>query len=254
VAYYNASLGDLMYAHLSGGTWNLTTVDSRFTTGYYPSLAYDPSGRPAISYYYKNAGDLRIAALDSSDHWDVTFVDTAGDVGRYSSLARNPANGRWAIAYEHSTAGDFKFAEQLANGSWKTTTVDSATQTGGGYTSLAFTPQNRAAFSYYDARNADLKFAAYDGSRWTTQTVAGKNTVGLYSNLRITPAGHFDVLYFHKGLDRVMRAASNTGRTGTWSLTQVTDAGGRSLSRALDADGAETLAFLEGDGLEIVDL
>jgi hypothetical protein len=255
VAYYNAGLADLMYAHWDGAAWDVQSVDTRFTTGYYPSLAYDPAGRPVISYYYKNAGDLRVASRDdATGAWKITFVDTTGDVGRFSSLARNPATGRWAIAYEDSGHGHFKYAEQLASGAWKAVTVDSTTQTGGGYTSLAFTAQNRPVFSYYDARNADLKFAAFDGVRWNAQTVAGKNTVGLYSNLRIRPDGMLDILYYHKGFDRVMRATSASARPGTWSLVPVTEVGGRTLSRAVNGNGEEALAYAEGDGLTVIDL
>jgi hypothetical protein len=253
VAYYNASLGDLIYAHWDGSAWDVQAVDSRFTTGYYPSLAYDPSGRAAISYYYKNAGDLRVATQDAAGAWTITAVDTSGDVGRFSSIARNPATGRWAVSYESSSTGHFKFAEKLASGGWKVVTADSSTQTGGGYTSLAFTAQNRPVFSYYDARNADLKLASFDGTRWNVQTVAGKNTVGLYSNLRVRGDGTLDVLYYHKGFDRVMRATSATGNPGTWSLTPVTSIGGRGLSRAVVGDGRETLAYWDGEGLAIVD-
>ena len=46
IAYYDANNADLKYAHFNGSTWDVMTVDSTFTTGYYPSLRYD-SEQPA---------------------------------------------------------------------------------------------------------------------------------------------------------------------------------------------------------------
>ena len=40
------------------------------------------------------AGDPRIATQSPSDEWIIAFVAPAGDVGRYSSLARNPVTGK----------------------------------------------------------------------------------------------------------------------------------------------------------------
>ena len=95
LAYFDGANADLKYAHFNGSSWDVQTIDSHFTTGYYPSIKYDAAGRPVIAYYYKTSGDLRLAAYNGSS-WNITTVDTKGDVGRYPSLALNPATGRWA--------------------------------------------------------------------------------------------------------------------------------------------------------------
>src|SRR3712207_7954870 len=54
----------------------------------YPSLVYDASNRPIISYYYKTGGDLRLARFDGTK-WNISGVDTGRDVGRSTSMAFN---------------------------------------------------------------------------------------------------------------------------------------------------------------------
>jgi hypothetical protein len=253
IAYYDANQADLKYAHFNGSSWDVQTVDAQFTTGYYPSLQYGGTGDvPVISYYSKTSGDLRLAAWGGSA-WVISTIDSAGDVGRYSSLAYNPASGRWAVAYEDTGHGTFKYAEQGKSG-WAVTTADGTTKIGGGYISLAFNPKTKLpAMSYYDAYNADLKFATFNGSRWSSQVVAGKGTVGLYSNLRIdATTGLADILYYNKGTDIVLRASQAS--SGAWGLTQVTTDGGRWISRAVAIDGEETLAYLSSGEVAVVDL
>jgi hypothetical protein len=157
------------------------------------------------------------------------------------------------VAYEDTGHGTFKYADQGKSG-WAVATVDASTKIGGGYISLAFSAKTKLpAMSYYDAYNADLKFASFNGSKWSTQAVATKGTVGLYSTLRIdSTSGLADILYYNKGGDTVMRAAQSAG--GAFGLSQVTTDGGRWISRALDADGVETLAYLSGSDVAVVEL
>jgi hypothetical protein len=252
IAYYDANNADLKYAHFNGTTWDVQTVDGQYTTGYYPSLQYGAGDVPVISYYSKTGGALRLAVWGGSS-WALSTIDSGGDVGRYSSLAYNPLSGRWAVAYEDTGHGTFKYAEQTKGG-WSPVTVDGGTRIGGGYISLAFSGKTKLpAMSYYDAYNADLKFASYNGSRWSSQAVATKGTVGLYSTLRIDAAtGLADILYYNKGADIVTRAEQAVGGGG--GLSQVTTDGGRWISRALDADGNETLAYLSGGEVAVVEL
>jgi hypothetical protein len=229
VAYYDAMNGDLKYARRDlAGTWSTTTVESKNTVGLYPSIAIDNPGKPAISYYFKNGGDLRVAKLNGTA-WNISTLNTTGDVGRYSSLALNPLTNRFGVAYENTTTGNYLFTENAANGTWTTVTADSTTKGGGGFVSLAYLNGN-PCFSYYDAFNADLKFAERSSrGKWTNTTVAAKNTQGYYTDLAFTyntnqPA----IVYYNKTADLVSLAFRNTD--GTWGFETQATGGGRNLT------------------------
>jgi subtilisin family serine protease len=248
IAYFDAFNADLKFAQFNGSSWVVSTVDSNKTVGYYPSLQFNGSDRAVISYFYKTGGDLRLATQGASG-WTIQGIDSTGDVGRSSSLALNPLSGRWSVAYEDTTHGTFKYADQTKS-SWAPVTFDGSTKGGGGYISLAFNTSKRPVISYYDAYNADLKFATFSGSRWSTQVVAGKGTVGLYSNM-YTGSDGTDILYFNKGGNQLWRA---TQSGSTWSLSQLASGGGRWISRSIAPDLTETIAYLGASGINILDL
>jgi hypothetical protein len=227
------------------------TVDWNYTTGYYPSLKYGATDKPAISYYSKTGGNLKLAEGGLSG-WTISTVDSRGDVGRCSTMEMNPATGRWAIAYEDTTHGTFRYAAQTKR-SWSRTTADGGTKSGGGYISLMFNPKTGfPSMSYYDAYNADLKFTSFDGSRWSPQTVAVKGQVGLYSNLRISAdTGAAEILYYNKGINGVFRAQEGSGG---WGLSQVASHGGRWLTSTTAPDGAWTGSWLSDSGVVVAGL
>jgi hypothetical protein len=62
ISYYNSTLGatGLKYASLTGGVWEIETVDS---LGNNPSLVLDSANNPHISYQYNTNGELKYATL-----------------------------------------------------------------------------------------------------------------------------------------------------------------------------------------------
>lgn len=254
VAYYDANNADLKFAHYNNVAWTAETADATYTTGYYPSLKFDASDRAVITYYSKTSADLKLALRSPTmtpATWTLSTIDSAGDVGRYSSLALNPTTGRWAVGYENTGLGTFKYAEQTSKG-WGVVTVDAATRGGGGYISLAFSSAGKASMSYYDAYNADLKLASFSGVKWSTTAVASKNSVGLYTQLQLDDAGRADILYYSRSADGVFRAKHN----GTaWEYSSLNTLGGRWISRALDAQGSQTVVYMNGAmDLTVLDL
>src|SRR5699024_4439527 len=94
VAYYDSNRGDLKFAHLVGGAWQVETVDSTGTTGQTPSLVYSRDGGTAIIAYHAASGhDLRVA-VQGRDGWKIRTVDTVGDVGRSPAAAIDPNDER----------------------------------------------------------------------------------------------------------------------------------------------------------------
>jgi hypothetical protein len=143
------------------------SIVSGGTGAQYHSLAFDGSGRPAISYWDGNDGDLKLAYDRGGDgHFsgDSITLDSAGNVGHHNSLAFD-GNDRPAISYLDYTNENLKFAYDK-NGDGDFTDPDEiiivdGSGNGARYTSLAFDGNDRPAISYQDSSNADLKFA-YD--------------------------------------------------------------------------------------------
>lgn len=90
VSYYDFTNANLKFANFNGTTWNIETVDSVGNVGLYTSLASNTlvPGEPfiSISYYDKTHRDLKFAFFDGTV-WNIETVDSAGNVGLFTSLA-----------------------------------------------------------------------------------------------------------------------------------------------------------------------
>ena len=76
----------LKYAVRSGvGAWRCETVDDGAGVSAYTSIAIDKAGKPLISYYDWNLDDLKYA-VKTNESWNLSVIDSDGDVGRYTSL------------------------------------------------------------------------------------------------------------------------------------------------------------------------
>jgi hypothetical protein len=96
-----------MLARRSGSDWSIEIVDDRENSGWYPSFAFDPWGRPAISYNSPIA-NLTFVRWNGST-WDRDVVDHLGRVGAFSSLAFD-ADGLPAISYHADCSGSLRLA------------------------------------------------------------------------------------------------------------------------------------------------
>lgn len=246
IAYYDATNGDLKYAHWNGSEWRVNTIDAYRTVGLYPSLAYDANDNPIVSYYDKTHGTLRLRSYDGT-RWRGVTVARGEDVGRFSSLQINPVSNRPAVAYEDSAGQTIRYA-QLVRNHWTFSTVDDVS---GGYVSLAFDAQGRPNMSYYDAAAGDLKFGRWAGGAWQTQTIASQGTAGLYSNLAIDAATGATRIVYYNRTDDTIGQASLTAHG--WKGAPVLS-GGRWLSLALRPDGGFSMAWSQSDDLKVADM
>jgi hypothetical protein len=118
ISYYVLSNNDLKYATCSSGcttvsNWNVVIVDPGYGVGPYTSIAIDSNDALHISYRDYFLRDLKYATCSSgctsASNWDDIYVDTTGDVGRYTSIAID-SNDAVHISYHDQTNYGLKYA------------------------------------------------------------------------------------------------------------------------------------------------
>ncbi|MBD3399726.1 MAG: T9SS type A sorting domain-containing protein, partial [Candidatus Coatesbacteria bacterium] len=158
ISYYYVNNDDLKYAHWTGASWEIETVDSAGDVGEYTSLELDSSDNPHISYFNNTNGDLKYARWNGAS-WEIETVDSDGWVGWHTSLALDSSGNPHLSYYGNS---DLKYAAW--NGS--SCEIDWVDTGGwvGYYTSLALDSSGNPHISYYDGDNDDLKYSWHNAA------------------------------------------------------------------------------------------
>jgi len=267
ISYYDADHADLKYARATtitgtgAGDWTqLVSVDGADDVGRSTSLAVIDGG-PAISYRDDTNTALKYARATSatgasaSDWTQFVIVDTAINVGHYSSLA--VVDGRPAISYYDMGNTALKYAlsstaDGSAPGDWSTVlTIDNSATTGaytslrlvGGHPAIAYCDQSTHAVKYARAVTADGGTLA-DWSQLVT--VASHANDPSFTSLALVgglPAIAYSVapahaLYF-------ARAVTPTGGgAADWSDQQLIGSGEQNVSLAA-VDGKPAIAYYQ---------
>lgn len=179
ISYYDPTNGSLKVAYRAPVTltWIRNTVDNigqlqQTGVGAYSSIAIDNLGRPHISYYDITNHVLKYAYWDGvwggAGTWNISVVDPASDVGRFSSLAINPVDNTRHICYYDYTNGNLKYARWEGAGPWERQVVDGAVGFDGDtvdegdvglFCSIDLNAAGEPTISYYDNSHGDLKVA-----------------------------------------------------------------------------------------------
>jgi len=220
ISYLDASKRVLKFAYDRNGNGNFSDADEIIVAddggiggddvGLYTSLAFDASGKPAISYYDWDNHNLKLA-YDRNGDGNFSIADEiitvdSGYVGEYTSLAFD-SSGHLAISYFDRDNSALKLAyDRNSNHNFEASEIITVDNDGrvGLYTSLAFDASGNPAISYLDdaATIYDLKFAYdYDGSGDFEAdeiiVVDSDNDVGFHTSLAFDTSGkpaisHYD--------------------------------------------------------------
>lgn len=71
-------------------------------TGWWPSVAFDASGNPHLSFCNAYEGDLQYATRHQGQ-WQLSTVVKQGAVGKYTAIAVNPKGGLGIVFYDQDT-------------------------------------------------------------------------------------------------------------------------------------------------------
>jgi hypothetical protein len=191
------------YEQTTDGDWEVTPIGSGAVAyEFNVSLAVDPAGNPALTYYDTATQTLQFAAR-SDGEWSIETVDADGDTGRYSSLTFDDA-GTPHISYlrlDSASEGTVRYATRDGAG-WVTSDVDTLTDLRTGFTgarrvtAIALDGNGRPHVVYSD--EALVKRAVADAGTWTAETIvtAGDRALGQLVSFRLTNDGAVHLAVF----------------------------------------------------------
>jgi hypothetical protein len=269
VSYADRTNGDLKVLHCgdttcaSGNT--ITSVDTREDEGYYTSISIGADGLPVMSYYDNTYGDLKVLhcgnALCTSGNI-ATTVDSAGDIGGYSSLSIG-ADGLPLVSYLNITNGDLGDLKVLHCGNAACTngnvaiTVDSAGDVGYD-TSIAIGADGLPVVSYPDLTNGDLKVLHCGNAACTSgnivTTVDSASNVGYFTSITIGADRLPVVSYYddtNSGL-KVLHCGNVLCNSGNTAIT-LDSAGsvGFYTSLSIGADGLPVVSYYDNTNSDL---
>ncbi len=259
ISYYDYQDGDLRYAFLREGKWEINTLDSVGDVGMYTSMDLDANNYPHIVYYDKTNDRLKYIFQVNDTVWSDPQSIYNNRGGLSASIVLDP-NGLAHISFIDSVGHDLYYMEQSPDGSFSNDNIvdiDDGTLVfgtggiiGGVNTNIALTPEtHRPMILYYNASWGALMFAIYDpdnpaarttppGVGWVISIVDGKPAkdkadVGSWNSLYVAGENDYYACYYD-ALNGDLKYAHFDG--DTWRIETVDTIGivGASCSITLD--------------------
>jgi hypothetical protein len=249
ISYYDITNTRLKYASKSsGGGWSISVIDGPATPphalfGAMSSLKFDSGSIPCISYHDAENRDLKYSYNGIPE-----TVDSAGDVGYYTSLAIDPATDYPQISYYDAGNIRLKYA-YWTGAAWDKSVVDSGSSNRGTFTSIRLDGSGYPKISYYDVGNFALKYANWTGAAWDKDSIDTLAHVGKYSSLALNSSFEPRFAYYDETngnlkfswLNGTVFVAAN------FTISTIDSAGdvGKYSSLALDSDDNPRIAYYD---------
>ncbi len=198
--------------------WRIDEADTPGDMGQHTSIAIDQdTGEIWVSYYDVTNADLKVARYwgqngncGPGDAWLCQTVDSAGDVGQYSSIA--VWQDKLMVAYYDASNKNLKLAmsDDPLHWVWDIVTLDTApdpTPSVGLYTSAQYSDTGQEFIAYYwdNPAGGDALKVAYHtyangncpgpgvSETWRCDTIFSGEGVGQHASLVVTGGVNFDV-------------------------------------------------------------
>ncbi len=244
ISYYDASNGDLKYAHENGSTWQIQTVDSAGDVGQASSLAFDPAGNPAIVYCDSTDYYLKYAHW-SGGSWHIETVDSCYRETTKNSLVFD-STGMPTIAY-YDASYDLMYA-RFDGTTWNKQVVY-RDGLGPGWTrsTSLINTANITAIAFREPY-VGLRYARWNGAAWEIETVDSGYGTGAEVSMKLDAAGNPAAAYWWQGAFEGPSSLKYASFNGTsWVMDDLVALGNTTRdqqpSLAFDTSGNPNISY-----------
>ncbi len=180
--------------------------------------------------------------------WNIETVDSAGDVGRFSSMEVD-ASGRSHICYFDVTSLQLKYATN-ATGPWTFEKIDDL-YVDFGDCSLALDSNGCAHVCYAYATGPYFKYATNKTGSWVTEGLSTSFDAGYSNSIAVDAADNVHISYMlWSGSSKKYLLMYTTNASGSWDTDLVDNSDtGYDNSIAIDSSGNAHISYHDYDYL-----